>query len=103
MSPPGMFCGTPPMRSRTLPAKPPMRIFMPFKSLTDLISLRNQPPICAPVLPQGKLRNVELGVELTHELQAVAFVCPRSHLAAVQAERNRPADGKCLVLAEEVI
>jgi hypothetical protein len=33
-----------------VPANPPMRIFRPFRSSTDLISLRNQPPICAPVL-----------------------------------------------------
>ena len=30
-----------------------MRNFRPFKSSSDLISLRNQPPICAPVLPDG--------------------------------------------------
>ena len=32
-----------------------MRIFKPFMSPMVLISLRNQPPICAPVLPAGKL------------------------------------------------
>ena len=30
---------------------PPMRIFRPFRSATDLISLRHQPPIWQPVLP----------------------------------------------------
>ena len=38
--------------STTLPARPAMRIFTPLKSSTVLISLRNQPPICAPVLPE---------------------------------------------------
>ncbi len=33
----------------TWPAKPPMRIFTPFMSSGVLISLRHQPPICAPV------------------------------------------------------
>ncbi len=28
-----------------------MRIFSPFTSASVLISLRNQPPICTPVLP----------------------------------------------------
>ena len=32
---------------------PPMRNFRPFRSATDLISLRNQPPIWQPVLPAG--------------------------------------------------
>ena len=31
-----------------------IRIFRPFKSATDLISLRYQPAICVPVLPDGK-------------------------------------------------
>jgi hypothetical protein len=30
-----------------------MRIFTPFKSATVFTSLRNQPPICVPVLPAG--------------------------------------------------
>jgi len=37
--------GTPPMRSSTLPPKPPIRIFKPLMSANDLISLRYQPPI----------------------------------------------------------
>ena len=37
----------------TAPARPAIRIFMPLRSLTLLISLRNQPPICVPVLPLG--------------------------------------------------
>ena len=32
-----------------------MRIFRPFRSSSVWISRRNQPPICAPVLPEGKL------------------------------------------------
>ncbi len=32
---------------------PPMRNFSPFRSETDLISLRNQPPIWQPVFPES--------------------------------------------------
>ena len=39
----------------TMPPKPPTRNFRPLRSATDLISLRYQPPIWAPVLPIGKL------------------------------------------------
>jgi hypothetical protein len=39
----------------TLPPKPPTRNFRPLMSASDLISLRYQPPIWAPVLPIGKL------------------------------------------------
>ena len=35
------------------PARPAIRILRPFRSWTVRISLRNQPPIWAPVLPQG--------------------------------------------------
>ena len=42
-------------------------------------------------------------VELAQQLQAVAFVHPRRHLARVQAERNRAVDRKRLVLAVEVV
>ena len=37
-----------------MPAKPPTRNFRPLRSSTVLISLRNKPPICAPVLPAAK-------------------------------------------------
>ena len=53
MSPPAICCGTAPSFSITRPARPPMRIFRPFMSATEVISFRNQPPICAPVLPAG--------------------------------------------------
>ena len=43
------------MRSTIRPPKPPTRNLVPLKSASDLISLRNQPPIWAPVLPIGKL------------------------------------------------
>ena len=53
MSPPAICCGTEPSLAQTMPAMPAMRNFRPFMSSGLLISLRNQPPICAPVLPQG--------------------------------------------------
>jgi hypothetical protein len=50
-----------------------------------------------------EIHDVVVGVELAHQLQAVAFVLPGRHLAAVQTEGNRAADRKGLVLAEEVV
>ncbi len=32
-----------------------MRIFRPFMSSSEVIGVRNQPPICTPVLPAEKL------------------------------------------------
>ncbi len=55
MSLAAVSCEITPSFSMTLPANPPMRILRPFMSATPLISLRNQPPICAPVLPLGML------------------------------------------------
>ena len=72
-------------------------------SASDLISLRYQPPICAPVLPIGKLTMLYALVELAHQLHAVAFVHPGGHLARVQAERNRAVQREGRVLAEEVV
>ena len=46
-----------------------MRIFIPFRSATDLISLRNQPPICTPVLPFG----IEMMFDLAKN-SAISFV-----------------------------
>src|SRR5258706_448818 len=46
-------CGTTPSFASTRPAIPPILIFMPFRSATDLISLRNQPPIWQPVFPES--------------------------------------------------
>ena len=53
MSPPAICCGTPPTFAMMVPANPPTRNFRPLKSSIDLISLRNQPPIWAPVEPVG--------------------------------------------------
>jgi hypothetical protein len=44
-----------------------------------------------------------LGVELARELQAVAFIHPGGHLAAVQAEGNGAVQRVGRVLAEEVV
>ncbi len=40
-------------RLGTVAPSPPMRSFSPWRSATVLTSLRNQPPICVPVLPPG--------------------------------------------------
>ena len=51
----------------------------------------------------GEVDDVVAMVELAHQLQAVAFVHPGRHLARVEAERNRAAERKHRVLAEEVV
>ena len=51
----------------------------------------------------GEIDDAVLGVELAHQLQAVALVHPGGHLAAVQAEGNRASQRESLVLAEEVV
>ena len=51
----------------------------------------------------GEVDDVVLGVELAHQLEAVAFVHPRRHLARVQAERDRAAEREGRILAEEVV
>ena len=51
----------------------------------------------------GEVDDVVLGVELAHQLQAVALVHPRGHLPAVQAEGDGATEREHLVLAEEVV
>src|ERR671912_565993 len=51
MSAPPSCCATAPTLLKIWPPMPPMRNFRPWRSCTLRISLRNQPPICAPVLP----------------------------------------------------
>src|ERR1700688_3624166 len=58
MSPPAICCGTPPTLAMMVPANPPTRHLRPWRSALDLISFRNQPPICAPVLPVGIPRHL---------------------------------------------
>ena len=53
MSAPAICWGTTPSLDSTSPARPPIRIFRPLTSARLLISWRNQPPICVPVLPPG--------------------------------------------------
>ncbi|CFO08048.1 Uncharacterised protein [Bordetella pertussis] len=52
MSPSGICCGTTPSLDSTMPPMPPIRMFRPLRSAVDLISLRYQPSICTPTLPQ---------------------------------------------------
>src|SRR5210317_1755725 len=52
--PPGRDTGEAPSLAITSPPRPGIRIFRPLKSSAEFISLRNQPPICTPVLPQGR-------------------------------------------------
>src|SRR5882762_6675812 len=63
MSGPPINCGTTPSLARISPAMPPMRNLRPFRSATDLISLRNQPPIWQP------------GHDLFHLRTNIAYGC----------------------------
>ena len=103
MSPPAICCGTTPSLVSTWPAKPPMRILRPLRSATVLISLRYQPPICAPVLPHRIARDAVALEELVVELLAAAEVPPRVVLALVEAERDRGAERERRVLADVVV
>ena len=63
-----------------VPAKPPMRNLRPLRSSSDLISLRNQPPICAPVLPaavpkQLYFANSSLSSSLPPAWWSHAYIC----------------------------
>lgn len=53
MSLPAICCGIAPSFWYTMLSKPGVRMRRPLKSSGVRICLRNQPPICAPVLPQG--------------------------------------------------
>ena len=55
ISPPARSCTDTPSRLITSPPMPGMRMRSPRRSLSDPIGRRNQPPICTPVLPHGKL------------------------------------------------
>src|SRR4029078_1216017 len=46
--------GTTRIVASIVPPKPPTRNLRPLRSSTVLSSLRNQPPICAPVLPAAQ-------------------------------------------------
>ena len=78
-----------PSLASTWPAMPAMRNLRPLRSSTVLISLRNQPPICAQVLPAGDGVDVVALVEIVEQLLAAALRQPRIHLARVEAERHR--------------
>ena len=60
-SPPGRFTGVPPALFKTSPPSPGIRIFNPFKSSKEFISLLNQPPICTPEFPAA------IGIKLKGE------------------------------------
>ena len=104
MSPPAICCGTTPSLLITWPAKPPMRNFRPLRSSTLLISLRNQPPICAPVLPHGSAvrrcspcrTRSSARSPPPHLIQAFCW-------RVFSAERHGRAEGEGRVLAEVVV
>ena len=103
MSPAASCCGTTPTRWMMLPPKPPIRNFNPDRSATLLISLLNQPPICAPVLAAMVPIAVVLRQQLVHQFMAAAEAEPRIHLPGVQSERQRRAVGERRILAPVVI
>ena len=71
-----------------------MRIFRPFRSATRLDLLAVPAAHLGAGVAAGEADHVVLGVELAHQLEAVAFVRPGAHLAAVQAEGNGAAEGE---------
>jgi hypothetical protein len=91
------------MRSSTLPPKPPMRNFRPLMSASDLIFLAEPAAHLGAGVAHREVDDVVAGVELAHQLQAVAFEHPGRHLAAVQAEGDGAVQREGLVLAEEVV
>ena len=80
-----------------------MRILRPLRSATSLISLRNQPPICAPVLPIRQIVGVELLAELVDQLLPAAVIEPGVLLARVEAERRRAEQRPGRILADVVV
>src|ERR1700736_5392115 len=103
MSPPASCCGTTPSLEMTRPANPPIRILRPLRSDTSLISLRNQPPIWAPVLPAGIAWMLNFFVEVVHQLHAAAEIHPGGLHATVETERDRGAEGESRILAEIIV
>src|ERR687885_821174 len=97
MSPPAICCGTTPSLAKTCPAMPAMRILRPLRSWAVFISLRNQPPIWAPVLPQGMehgLGGAVVGVGRGGEAAGAAPADLGRRLRdGGRGERCRPAGG----------
>ena len=58
--------------------------------------------LCASVTA-WEVHDVVLGVELAHQLHAVAFIHPSRHLTAVQTERNGTTQSESFVLTKEVV
>ena len=90
MSPPAICCGTTPSLLHTWPANAGDAELQPLRSSSVLISLRNQPPIWAPVLPHGRCVDVVVLVELVHQLAPAAASYPRVLLARVQCRTEGP-------------
>ena len=80
-----------------------MRIFRPLRSSTVLISLRNQPPICVPVLPISEAFRIEGGAEFIDQLLAVAVIVPGVLLTGIQTERKSAKQRPGRVLADIII
>ena len=57
----------------------------------------------APGVASREVDDVVLGIELAHQLAAVALVHPGGHLAAVQAEGDGAAQGEGFVFAEKIV
>ena len=81
---------------------PAMRIFRPFRSLTDLIFLRYQPPIWDPVFPQG-IGTILDFEKITEKLVTIAVSVPGINLACRHAEGYRGIDTERGILAIKVI
>ena len=87
----------------TVPAKPPMRILRPLRSRRRLDLLAEPAAHLAAGVAAGKRVNVELLVELVHQLHAAALIHPGVLHARVEAERHRGAEREGRILAEVVV
>jgi hypothetical protein len=103
MSPPASCCGTRPRRSMTLPAKPPTRILVPFRSATDLDLLAEPAAHLGAGIAAQEVDDAVALEELAHQLLAAALLIPGGVLARGQAERHRAVEGEGGVLAEVIV
>src|SRR5437660_6907649 len=103
MSPPASCWGTAPSFARMVPANPPMRILRPFRSSTDLNLLAEPATHLSPGIGRCHANAVEILQQLIQEIGPAAETNPGVHLAGIQSERERGAEGEGRVLAPVVV
>jgi hypothetical protein len=103
MSPPAICCGTTP--SLAAPAGESADAHLQALQVVDrlLISLRNQPPIWRRCCRPGNADDVELLVELVHQVVPPPWYIQAFCMRCIEAERHRGAEGEGRVLADIVV